>query len=100
MSYKKLTFLFTQIVLYKLHYGSKLYTEVVDRTKMINLYALELLDEVRKNYSRIVCASVFQYAFSEFRIKESFSVELTKLYRWAVAVCEMFRFSSFRSGRI
>ena len=41
-----------------------------------------------------------QYAFAEFRIKESFSVELTELYRWAVDVCEMFRFSSFHSGRI
>ena len=56
VSYKKLFFLFTQIVLYKLHYGSKLYTEVVDRTKMRTLYALELLVEARKNYSRILLA--------------------------------------------
>ena len=55
-SYEKLTSLFTQIVLYKLHYGSKLYAEVVDRTKMRILYALELLVEARKNYSRIVCS--------------------------------------------
>ena len=53
---RNLTSLFSQIVLYKLRYGSNLYTEVVDRTKMRILCALEMRVEARKNYSRIVCS--------------------------------------------
>ena len=41
-----LTYLFLQIVLYKLRYGSKFYTEV-GRTKMRILFALGLLVEAR-----------------------------------------------------
>ena len=52
--------------------------------------------------------TVYQNAFAEFRTKGSFLVELAKLYRRTVDVCEMFRFSrnklfvarSFCSGRI
>ena len=51
----KLTSLFSQIVLYKLRYGSEFYTEA-GGTKMRILYILELLVEARKIYSHIACS--------------------------------------------